>query len=459
MIFCFTSYLPLNFYKILYYKKIYRALLSLHIIYILNNNLCYNVVCVVDRSDIMKRILIFFLIFLIPLSTDALEIKSKNAILYNLNEDKVIYEMNSQEKISIASMTKIMTAIVAIENIENLDKKVKIDYNTIVALERQKDLNEKVVVNYEMIKGLKEQNAAVVGFEIGEEVTYYDLLYAMMLPSGADGAQGLAVSTYGSVDEFVSAMNKKAKELGLVNTHFANPTGLDDVENYSTVEDVSIILKYALKNEEFRKVFSSNTYTSSNKKHIFISTRVKSNFDTSFLDGSKTGFTYDAGLCLASTSHHDDVNYLLVTANAPYDNKLNHFNDAYTIYKYFFDNYSDKIILKYNEKITSITLPDGRVIDLYSDEEVKQYLSNSCNIEKSYNGINEITNNQLLNDKIGEYIIKCNDDILYQKDIYLSIVSTTSSNNNLYIVAIFVLFGAVIMFTGILFILRRRRYH
>ncbi len=389
-----------------------------------------------DRSDIMKKFLFSILTLLISFNVLALDIKSENVILYNLDENKVLFELNSRDRISVASMTKIMTALVALEKID--------------------DLNKKVVITYDMVKGLREQNAAVVGFEVGEKVTYYDLLYAMLLPSGADGAQGLAVSTYGSVENFVLAMNKKAKELGLVNTHFANPIGLDDEENYSSVEDISIILKEALKNDEFKKAFSTNKYISSNKRHIFISTRVKNNYDTSFLDGSKTGFTYDAGLCLASTSHYNHVNFLLVTARAPYADKLNHFYDAYNIYNYYFNNYSERIILKKNEKLASINLPDKRIINLYSDSEIKKYIRNSCVLSSEYDGINVISKDIDLGDKIGEYIIKCDDEVIYKKDVYLQILSVTDMGKKDVRVHIIFSLSFVILILFIFFVLRRR---
>ena len=182
----------------------------------------------------MKRVLYLFFLFLIliPISTYALDISSKNAVLYNLNDDNIIYEVNKDERVSIASMTKIMTCLVALEKINNP--------------------KDKVVMTTSMFYRLAEENASVAGFYIGEEVTYEDLLYGLMLPSGADAAQALAISLYGSVDKFVDRMNEKAKELGLKNTHFVNPTGLDIKGHYSSVDDVAIILKEALKNDTFK---------------------------------------------------------------------------------------------------------------------------------------------------------------------------------------------------------------
>ena len=159
----------------------------------------------------MKKYIIFiFLIFFLPLTVFGLEINSKYVYFYNIDRDDVIYELNSTDEIAIASMTKIMTAIVAIENIANLDSTVTLT---------SKDF-----------KGLKEANASTADFEKGEVVTYRDLLYGLMLPSGADAANALAIHISGSVNNYVNLMNQKAKTLGLNNTSFKKSS---DLSKYS----------------------------------------------------------------------------------------------------------------------------------------------------------------------------------------------------------------------------------
>ena len=204
----------------------------------------------------MKKLKILLFIILMSLSINVyaieFDLNSQHAILYNLNDNSVLYEKSSKDKTSIASMTKIMTGIVAIENIENLDNKVKLTYADFA--------------------GLAEANAAVAGFRIGEEVTYKDLLYGLMLPSGADAAQSLTRNIAGSTEKFIEMMNQKAKELGCKNTHFVNPTGLDHQEHYSTVEDVATIFQYAIENEKFLEIIKTKTYTTSNGRLTFKST-------------------------------------------------------------------------------------------------------------------------------------------------------------------------------------------
>lgn len=385
----------------------------------------------------MKKILYLFLMLIvfIPYNIHAFNIKSKNAVLYNMNEDTILYEVNKDEEVYIASMTKIMTALVALEKIDNI--------------------NEKVTMTNDMFYRLVEENASVAGFSIGEIVTYEDLLYGLMLPSGADAAQGLAIATYGSIDAFVERMNQKASELGLKHTHFVNTTGLDNKKHYSSVNDVAIILKEALKNEKFKNIFVAEKYTSSNGVHTFYSTRTKYGIDTSFITGSKTGFTYDAGLCLASTSTYNGVDYLLVTAGASYDNKTNHLIDAKTIYKHYQDNYEYRKVSEIGDFIVKITL-DDRQINYYSNKEINKYLNKNCEIKKEYIGKEQVDSENLNSNKIGEYIIKCDDEILYKQDINLVLdISKKDNFKNFYI--IYILSGLIVIAFIVLLITKWRK--
>lgn len=383
----------------------------------------------------MKRILylFFLLLILVPYNIYAFNLKSKNAVLYNMNEDTILYEINKDEEVSIASMTKIMTALVALEKIDNI--------------------KEKITMTSEMFYRLIEENASVAGFSIGEIVTYEDLLYGLMLPSGADAAQALAISTYGSIDAFIDRMNEKASELGLRHTHYINPTGLDAKGHYSSVDDVAIILKEALKNDDFKKIFSLDKYISSNGYHTFYSTRTKYGIDTSFITGSKTGFTYDAGLCMASTSTYNNVDYLLVTAGASYDNRANHLIDARTIYKYYQNNYEYRKVSEVGDLIIKVTL-DDREIDYYSNKDITKYLNKNCEIKKEYIGEKIIYSDKIDNNKIGEYIIKCDDELIYKQDINLVLDLTKKDNN---ILIIYVLAGLSIILLIILLIIRWRK--
>ncbi|MTI57499.1 MAG: D-alanyl-D-alanine carboxypeptidase [Geosporobacter ferrireducens] len=252
------------------------------------------------------------------------ELYSPYAILVRLKDQKVVFKTGSEERIYPASLTKIMTAIVVIENIS--------------------DLQKRIILPEKIFPDLYKANASMAGFLPGEEVTVVDLLYGTLLPSGADASGGLALHTSGSENEFVKQMNRKAKKLGMDNTHFTNVSGLHDDKHYTTVKDMAVLLEYALKNETFRQIFTSSRYsTASTNIHsggiTFYSTLSKKidtyEFHGGKILGGKTGYTDEAGLCLASLAEKNGTEYILITAGAPGNpyTEQYHIMDAFTVYK------------------------------------------------------------------------------------------------------------------------------
>ena len=358
-----------------------------------------------SKKIFIKFFLITLLIF--PTTIFALEINSKYVVMYNLNDDAIIFEKNKDEKTEIASLTKIMTCIVAIENIDNL--------------------NETVVMKSADFKGLAEANASVAGFSIGDKVTYMDLLMGLFLPSGADAALALANNIGGNEKNFVKLMNEKAKELNLSNTNFVNNTGLDTKGHYSTVSDVATLLKYALKNDTFKRIFETNEYLTTNNIKLY-STRVSNarrySLDISKITGSKTGYTGDAGLCLASTATYKNINYMLVTTGAnPNYNIPYNFIDAKNIYEYYADNYDYHNIVNAGDILTEITTKPGyNTYQVYAKEDKAKYLNNDFNIENvvyKYNGIGALSSKNKINDKLGTIDIIYNNEVLDSIDVYL----------------------------------------
>lgn len=253
---------------------------------------------------------------------DLTGINSSSAVLIEANGGKVIGEINSEETIYPASLTKMMTAIVAIENLDSL--------------------NQEITLTTEMFAGLYEQDATQAGFQPGETVTALDLLYGVLLPSGAECCIALADTVSGSEEDFVVLMNQKAAKIGMENTHFCDSTGLHNPDHYSTVKDMAVLLKYSLKNDDFRKIIQTPWYyTGPTNIHpdgiTYYSTLFKNLSDTSVtggkIMGGKTGYTSEAGLCLASFARIQDREYILVTANAPGESgSALHIQDAVTIY-------------------------------------------------------------------------------------------------------------------------------
>lgn len=251
---------------------------------------------------------------------DITGINSSYAVLMNARNGNVIGDINGEEQMYPASMTKIMTAILAIENLD--------------------DLNQEITITYDMVADLYAQDAMQAGFQPNETVKAIDLLYGVMLPSGAECCVALADTVAGSVSDFVTLMNEKAQKLGMTGTNFSDITGLHRENHYSTAKDIALLLRYAIQNDTFREIIESPYHsTSGTNIHpdgiTFYSTMFKNLSDTSVIDGEikggKTGYTSQAGHCLASFAEIDGVEYILVTAGAPGTGNP-HIDDAVKLY-------------------------------------------------------------------------------------------------------------------------------
>lgn len=360
----------------------------------------------------MKKLLtliLIFIVFTVKVNALDLNISSKTAILYNLDNGEVLYEKNADEKVPIASLTKIMTALITLENIQ--------------------DLNKQIILTNNDFEGLIEANAVTAGFTKGEIVTYKDLLYGLLLPSGADAAKALARNVAGSEEKFIQKMNEKAKELNLKQTNFSTVIGLDDENNYSTAREISIIFKEALKNKDFKTIITTKEYTSSDGKIKFKST-IQSNakkfeIDVPYILGGKTGTTTDAGLCLATIAKANNVNYMLVTTGALYDKKApHHIEDAKTIYDYFINNYSNQKVVDKNKSFKTIKAKytNNDTLKLYPSKDITIYLENDYNkndIKYVYQGKDEITPFDKKGDTLGTLKIYYNDKLLDTQNITL----------------------------------------
>lgn len=239
-----------------------------------------------------------------PFGTD---IYSEYGVLVDLENNCAVAERNADQKMYPASLTKIMTLIVAVENIENLDATF--------------------TMTNEIIAPLSELHASVAGFSEGEVCTLRDLLYGMILPSGADASLALATYVAGSESAFVDMMNQKCAELGLENTHFVNTSGLHDDSHYSTALDFAVILKYAMDNETCRNVLSQFQYTTQitpqHPEGILLTSDLFARMygdeaDGFTIIGGKTGFTDQAGHCLATFAKNNETGkeYLLILCKA-----------------------------------------------------------------------------------------------------------------------------------------------
>lgn len=359
----------------------------------------------------MKKIIYLFLLLsllMISIKVKALndidvDVDSKYALLYNVTDDMMMYEKDSHKRIKIASMTKIMTAIVAIENIE--------------------DFNQKVTITDADYKNVYLENLAIVGFKIGNQATYEDLLYGLMFKSGADAAYALADNIAGSEENFVKLMNDKAQDLGLKDTKFTNVVGYDQ-DNYSTVYDTMMFFKYALKNEHFKEIISKDTYTTSDSTitlnnvidDLINKYQINSPY-SEYILGGKTGYTKEAKNCLASFAEYQGTTYIVVTADVE---SYKHIEDAIKLYTEVFDNYSRKKIINVDDYLVSVSSKKKNDIKVYSDEEVDVLLPNEASLDDvkfKYKGIKIIDDHIKKNDLLGHVNLEYNGKVIKTIDI------------------------------------------
>lgn len=223
------------------------------------------------------------------------QINSAAALSYDLTDNKFLFQKNVSQKLPIASLTKIMTAVVALEN---------------------EDLSEQITIG---------SRAATIGEDsmglaAGEKFTLEEVIYGLILNSGNDAAEAIAANSPFGRDNFVYLMNKKAEDLGLSDTHFTNPTGLEgDGRQYSTVHDLLVLTRYALANPEFAKVAATYQYSiAASTQHKEYQLYNETNLLTSYpgVKGVKTGYTDEAGMCLVTYLDYDGHQIIAILLNA-----------------------------------------------------------------------------------------------------------------------------------------------
>ena len=255
------------------------------------------------------------------------KIYSNNIIMMEVSSGRSVCEYGADTRIYPASMTKLMTVIVACDLIE--------------------DMNDTFVFTTELLYSI-ESGATQAYFKAGNPVPMVDLIYGAILPSGADACLGLAISLAGTEEEFVSLMNKKALELGCYGTHFMNVSGLHHEEHYSTVRDMAAIMAYAMENPFLRKVISARSYTTVAPVDradgtLYCNWQSGAAADASSeatMFGAKSGYTDKAGRCLASISKTPDgKEYIIVSAGAFANDQTLGAEQSFADVRYLCDNY------------------------------------------------------------------------------------------------------------------------
>lgn len=334
----------------------------------------------------MKKLLflITLTLILIPTKISALNNIFDNYIVMDIDSKRIFEEKNKDEQKLPASTTKIMTLIVALEN------------------SNQEDV---VTVKDEILT----IDGSNIYLEMNENILMQDLEYGMILRSGNDAAMTIARHTGNTVSNFVKLMNQKSKQLNLKNTHFNNPTGLDDNEkNISTVHDLSLIYSYGYKNKAFRDILKTKTYkaTSSTKSYYFKNRSKILNMDDR-ITGAKTGYTPTAGRILVSSATNNNLNLVIASIS-----KIDYgYQKHIDLYNKIFSNYKNYKLLDKNN------------LKLKTNLKGKPYIGNSFSYPLTKNEKENISKKIVYNgkkeDQVGEILIYLKDDIIHREKLYL----------------------------------------
>lgn len=343
-------------------------------------------------GDSMKKIVLFMLLlFLIPSSVFAISDSAVSSILVDTDSGRILYSKNSNHVQSVASISKIMTAIVAIES-GKLKKTVTID--------------ESVLKAY----------GSGIYVKVGEKLTLEDLLYGLMLRSGNDAALAIADFVGGDVGKFVKMMNEKANELGMKNSIFHNPSGLDEEAekgNFSTATDMAKVTSYAMQNPTFRKIAGTKKYVLKTNKNTYVWHNKNKLLNTyQYTTGGKTGFTKKARRTLVSTASKDGLNLVAVTLNDGND-----FTDHKNMHEYGFANYKKYILVKKDHiDIKENNYYKDDILYMEKDLSVALTESEKDNVLVKYEleKIRKVKDK----DKVGVAKVMIDDTVLTSNDIY-----------------------------------------
>lgn len=358
-------------------------------------------------------ILLFCILYLSAnvLATEKINLNSKYYGVYTLDNLQELESKEQNKIVPIASLTKIMTAIVCIENID--------------------DLNQTVVVNLPQVQSYYNEEYSVAGLKDGQEISYYDLIATMLIPSGADSASCIALNVFGDYSRFIKEMNDKAKEIGMSSTSFSNPIGADDSNNYSTVYDVALMMKYALENDTLKKLMSEYEYTTKDgsitvKNALFVLADLYG-VDVSKITGGKTGMTGDAGYCLASFSENTEKPLICIVLGCYIvPGTLFHLEDSQSLYNYVDEIYDYKNIYQKGDRI--LTLPTYHStktnVSVCVNDDISVYMQNDENIDFQnvyidYSGIPLLSSKNKIGDVIGSAKIYYKDEIIGDVDVVL----------------------------------------
>jgi len=334
-------------------------------------------------------LLISFVTFSPKVNAEGINVSARSAVAMDADSKMILFEKNSEMIVSIASTTKIMTVMVALKY-GNLDKKVEISARA---------------------AGIR---GSTVGYKKGEILTLKELLFGLMLRSGNDASIAISEGVGGSVEEFVKLMNEYAVELGLSNSHFMVPHGLDDIAHYSSAYDLALITAKAKENKFFNEIVNSKDVD----KSQYGFTRGYHNINKILwlipeADGVKTGFTGDAGKCLVTTVKVEGKSIVIVVLNC-----TERWKETQKIYKYICDNYKYKKFYTKGDIISSIDVTGGKnKVKLVCNKDIFLPLKNGGNYDLKFTKPDKVYSPVKKGDRLGSLVFYENGKPVYNEGL------------------------------------------
>lgn len=396
-------------------------------------------------------IVLMLILILIPINSYAVTINSPNAILIDADSGRILYENNAYEKAYPASTTKILTAILTLENCDLTDE-VKASYNAIMSVP---------------------SGSSIANIQVDEVLTVRDLLNALLICSGNDAANVLAEHIGGSIESFATMMNTRAKELGAKNTHFINANGLHDEDHYSCAYDLAIFAKYAMDNfPVFREIVSTirfrlpatNKYDTDdryflNSNQLIVPNESKSakNYYYQYSTGIKTGFTTPAKNCLVSSATKNNVSLICVILGALQDDSgvSYRYTETKDLFEYGFSQLESTTIIEENQFIDKFEITGAPKKDNVVRAVAEEGLTISLNKEDV---LNDFTPDITLKEDLAAPIEK--GDVLgtatyhiYDKDYTINLIAGNAVEKKSEIIIIIIKTIGIILGTLIILII------
>jgi len=383
-------------------------------------------------SILLTLLLTFNFVFAIP----NLNIYSPSAILIDANTGNILYEKNSNQKMYPASTTKILTALITLEHINDLSKEITISRHAVNSVP---------------------SGSSIAGYRAGEIVTIEQVLNTLLICSANDGANILAEQVSGSVEDFAVLMNQTAKGLGANSSNFVNAHGFHNPNHYSTAHDLAIIARHAMKNEKFREIVCKTDYTiePTNKvdePRYFLNTNRllrKGDYHMPEAKGIKTGYTSQAGNCLVSFASNNGVDIISVVLGGKVlpNNKSEVYEDSTTLLQYGLKSYSKQTILSKGSVVQEVTpkKSGNEILQLVAQNSINAIVENGTtpNFETIIDIEKNIEAPIEAGQKLGKITYKSNDIIIGETDL---VAANKIKKQNILLVVLGWIFKIILIF-------------